>query len=206
MPRFSKRASNIRGRLEIDPKSIAQFDTTLAKLAKAVREEVIKRALQSGGEVIEAAAESKAPGPHIVTVVMTGAELMKGWKSSAAQGIKSTGFYGVVGPDEDHWYYRFSEYGVKPHGVTKRKRTRSKQYMKKHNMSREQGASMLGKRRMSRNARPTMRIFFGGKEVFARKVQGYAAKPFLRPAVDAAGSAALNRMADTIGSEIQKAL
>ena len=199
-PRVSNRATNVSGKLSIDPKSMAQFDTALVMLAKAVREEVIKRALQSGGEVIEATAASKAPGPHILTVVMTGAQLMKGWKSSGAQGIKSTGLYGVVGPDAAHWYYRFSEYGVKPHGVKRRKSTRAQKQARLSKTKRKDLSAGI------RNARPMMAWMQNGRLVFARKVQGYAAKPFMRPAVDAAGSAALNRMADTIGSEIQKAL
>lgn len=199
-PRIRNRATNVRGKLNIDPQSLAQFDTALVGLERAVREAVIFKALQNGGEVIQGAAEGRAPGPHIVTVTMTGAELLRGWKSGSKQGVKADGLYAVVGPDKDHWYYRFTEYGVKPHGVKRRKRTRTQQTARVARKKRSELSPSI------RNARPVMSWNVGGRQIFARKVRGYAARPFLRPAVDSQGTNAIRTMADTLSDEIAKAL
>lgn len=196
-----KRAKNIRARITIDPKSLAEFNRKLERLAQAVREEVVKTALAAGGAVVQSAAEQKAPGPYIGVEVMKGSELMKGWRSGAAQGIKPNALYVAIGPDKEHWYYRFHEYGVKAHGVSKRKRTR-----KEINARIEQGRTARARlKREYAGKRPAMVFSIDGKLIFARKVKGYAAKPFLRPAADSQGPAAMQAIGQVLKREIEKA-
>ena len=63
-------------------------------------------ALMPGAEVIESGANRRAPGPHIVT----GKPKRKGDKVSVA-----------VGPDKEHWFYRFAEFGARPHEIKPRR-------------------------------------------------------------------------------------
>jgi HK97 gp10 family phage protein len=180
---------------------LAEFQRAMKRLEQAVRREVVEQALAAGGSVIHDAAEGKAPGPFIGLEIMTGSELMKGWKSAGAQGIVSNGIYAVVGPDDKHWYYRFSEYGVKAHGVKRRKRT------KKEITLRAQSPRSMRRsiKKSFASRRPAMVFTIGGKLIFARKVKGQVARPFLRPAMDSQGSAAVNKMGEVLGREIDKA-
>lgn len=199
-PNF-RNTKNVRARITIEPKSLAEFNRKLERLAKAVREEVVTLALAAGGAVIESAAEQRAPGPHIGVEVMKGSELMKGWRSGAAQGIKPNALYVAIGPDKEHWYYRFHEYGVKAHSVTKRKRTR-KEIDARIAQGREARSRL---KRQFAGKRPAMVFSIDGKLIFARKVKGYAAKPFLRPAADSQGPAAMQAIGAVLKREIEKA-
>lgn len=202
MPRPRLRQStNVRARLSIDPKSLADFDRAMKRLEQAVRREVVERALLAGGGIIHNAAENKAPGPYIEIEIMTGAELMKGWSSAGAQGIKSDGVYAVIGPDEKHWYYRFQEYGVKAHGVKRRKRTRKEITLR----AQSPRSSRRSIKKSFAGKRPSMVFMIDGKLIFARKVKGHAAHPFLRPAVDTSGNSAIAQMGRVMGAEIEKA-
>ena len=196
-----RQSTNVRGKLSVDPKSLVEFERAMKRLEQAVRREVVERALLSGGGIIHDAAENKAPGPYIEIEIMTGAELMKGWSSAGTQGIKSNGIYAVIGPDDKHWFYRFQEYGVKAHGVKKRKRTRKEITLR--------AQSPRSNRRSIKMAfagkRPSMVFTIDGKLIFARKVKGHAAHPFLRPAVDTSGDAAITQMGRVMGAEIEKA-
>jgi hypothetical protein len=208
MARPSFRGKNIQARLRIDPRSLEEHNRRLKRLAAVTRKEVVSAALLEGGGLIQSAAKARAPGPHIGIQVMTGAELMKGWKSAGAQGIKADALYVAVGPDKEHWYYRFSEYGVKAHGVKKRKRTRYQQHLSKQGVG-------IGKARKYRtgakqqrttgSTRPAMVFTVDGRLVFARKVRGFAAKPFLRPAADSQGAAAVQALGRALAREIEKA-
>src|SRR4030067_1033142 len=59
-------------------------------------------AAEAGAEVIEAAAEQKAPGPHIVT----GNQKVEGGRAEVD-----------IGPDKEHWYYQFFETGATAHEI-----------------------------------------------------------------------------------------
>jgi HK97 gp10 family phage protein len=205
-PRIKVKAANLRGKLSISAESFKRFEKELRRLEIIARAEVVRRALQAGGDVIHDAAEARAPGPHIVTKIVTGAELMQGWKSSAAaQGLKPGSLYIIIGPDKDHWYYRFAEYGIKAHGVKRRKRTRYSQYLKAQGVKASQAKKYkIGKRSVSMT-RPAMVFTIDGKLIFARKVKGSAARPFLRPAVDTQGDTAMQRVGDVLADEIVKA-
>lgn len=67
----------------------------------------VKGALRAAGEaaadVIQGVANSRAPGPHVETDV-----------------LRATGSFVevAVGPDKEHWYYRFHETGAAPHEIT----------------------------------------------------------------------------------------
>lgn len=199
-PNF-RNTKNVRARITIEPKSLAEFNRKLERLAKAVREEVVTLALAAGGGVIQSAAEQKAPGPHIGVEVMKGSELMKGWRSAKAQGVKPNALYVAIGPDKEHWYYRFHEYGVKAHSVMRRKRTRRQQSHAR--VRREAGYGVIPK--SVKRQRPAMVFSIDGKLIFARKVKGYAAKPFLRPAADSQGPAAMQAIGQVLKREIEKA-
>lgn len=199
-PRINKRASNIRAQLKIDPASWKEFEKAMKQIEIAVRKQSLEKAMLAGGEIIRSAAESKAPGPYIEMEVMTGSELIRGWKRSAqAQGFKADAVYAVIGPDKAHWHYRFSEYGVKAHGVTQRKRTRKQQdFRVKKIRSRDVRPSL-------KTARPRMVFEMNGELVFAKTVRGFAARPFLRPAIDTQGATALKTVGNVLGAEIEKA-
>lgn len=195
-----KQSSNSRGGLNLDPASVEKFKKKLEELQNAVRREIVEKALQAGGGVIHDAAENKAPGPHIEVEVMTGAELMKGWKSAAAQGINAKDMYAVIGPDKEHWYYRFSEYGTKSHGVRRRKRT-VKEISARMGASREQRRSI---KKSFAGKRPAMVFEINGRLIFTRRVRGVAAKPFMRPAIDSNGNAAVRELGDVLANEIEQ--
>ncbi len=203
-----RQSSNVRARLSIDPQSFAEFDRVMKRLKDVARREIVEKALLAGGGIIHDAAEGRAPGPHIEIEIMTGSQLKSGWKSAEAQGIVANGIYAVIGPDTQHWYYRFAEYGTKAHGVGKRKRTRYHQYLGKQGVKTSAARKMktgAQQRRSVASTRPAMVFTIDGKLIFARKVRGKAAKPFLRPAMDSKGDTAINAVGVVMGAEILKA-
>jgi HK97 gp10 family phage protein len=62
---------------------------------------VKKRAAEAGGEVIRRAADRMAPGPHVVM-------------GTEAKGDRVRV---DIGPDDEHWYYKFFETGVGRHDI-----------------------------------------------------------------------------------------
>lgn len=76
----------------------------IAKLGDIAAGAAVMEAVIEGGKVLEDEIESRAPGPHIITV-------------PNRRGIKR-GYAEVdVGPDKEHWYYRFFETGAVPHEI-----------------------------------------------------------------------------------------
>lgn len=67
---------------------------------------VLQEAALKGAEVMQAAANDKAPGPHIQTHVSKRRAL---WAEVE------------IGPDRAHWYYQFLEYGAQPHTIAPHK-------------------------------------------------------------------------------------
>jgi HK97 gp10 family phage protein len=132
--------------------------------------------LAAGGEVLRRAAASRAPGPHIE---MTAAKPDKLGRASV-----------LIGPDKPHWYYKFLEFGAGGHELTARafKATRSK-------------------KAKQRNASKQVLVFPGpGGLVFARSAKhpGFAARPFLRPAVDEKWPEVQQAMGDVLLERIEK--
>lgn len=137
-----------------------ELRATLRRLGSEAKEAMASAALV-GAEVIRDEANRRAPGPHI-----------------HAEVVRTTrhGAEAHIGPDKEHWYYRFFETGAQPHPI----RPRKKQGRKK------------------------LRFEVGGEEVFAVAVQhpGMAARPFLRPAFDENSK----RAADAAGRALRKKL
>lgn len=76
----------------------------IKKLGDIAAGAAVMEAVIEGGKVMKDEIASMAPGPHIVV-----------WPS--ASGIKR-GFAEVwIGPDKEHWYYRFFETGAGPHEI-----------------------------------------------------------------------------------------
>lgn len=203
-----RRAKNIRAQLRIDPRSLDDHKRRLKRLESAVRIEVIRRALGEGGKLIQRAANTRAPGPHVIIEVLTGTELARGWRAASARGVKSDGIYVAIGPDRTHWYYRFMEYGVKAHSVGRRKRTRYQQHLGKQGVRISKARKYRTGAKQARttgSTRPAMVFTIDGRLIFARKVAGFAARPFLRPAVDSQGDAAIAALGRELEREIKKA-
>lgn len=104
---------------------------------------VLEAAVRAGARILEQEAEPNAPGPHLEIETVE-----KGRDSVTV----------AVGPDEDHWYYRFFETGTPPHKIA--------------------GSPLVFEAERGK--------------VYAKEVHhpGMAARPFLRPAVDAKKGAA----------------
>lgn len=102
---------------------------------------ILEEASQAGADVVKEEANLLAPGPHIETDLN-----------------RKTRFWAEmsIGPDDEHWYYRFFESGVQPHEITP--------------------GSRGGLEFMGREGELIVRVFVSH--------QGMAAKPFLRPALD----------------------
>jgi HK97 gp10 family phage protein len=66
-------------------------------------ENVLEEAAQAGAKVIMEAANQQAPAPNI--------NMETEEKSADSVTI-------AIGPDKDHWYYKFAESGTQPHEIT----------------------------------------------------------------------------------------
>ncbi len=177
MARIRPRMSgNIKARLSLSAESFAKHKAALKKLANVTRKEITSAALLAGGIIIRDAANEKAPGPHIVCIVVTGRTLMKSRRFrglGAGRELKSNMRYAAIGPDADHWYYRFSEFGATKHDIS---------------------------------VRDTGYVAFEGiVRAWAKQSGGTRMRPFLRPAVDDFGQEAVNAMANVLKIEIAKA-
>lgn len=83
-----------------------QLAAQLERLGIRVQD-VLETACQAGAKVIEAKAETQAPGPYIDQ------ETAK--KTSKRVVVQ-------VGPDKKHWYYQFAETGAAPHVIQGRRK------------------------------------------------------------------------------------
>mgnify|MGYP001770161594 CR=1 FL=1 len=63
---------------------------------------VLRAAVLEGAQVVADNANSQAPGPHIIAKVT----------ESSSSGAEAS-----IGPDADHWYYRFFETGAVVHEI-----------------------------------------------------------------------------------------
>lgn len=166
--------SNYRGQVALTPESAKSLRQALKELEKAVRREVLDDALLEGAELIHDAAESRAPGPHIEVEVMGGRAVLTNFRFYRESHLVTANTrFAVIGPDDDHWYYRFFEFGAVKHNISITK--------------------------------PGMVAFDGIVRAYARRTGGVKKKPFLRPAIDSQGQAAVDAMAAKLRSNIEKA-
>lgn len=119
---------------------------------------VLEDATRAGAMVIESAADAAAPGPYI--------EIETQKKTSSFCEV-------AIGPDKDHWFYRFFESGVQPHEIS---------------------ASTAGALVFEGSS---------GLVVTAQVSHtGMAARPFLRPAVDENESRVVDAAGDVLSRAI----
>jgi len=134
-----------------------------------------RRAAGSGGEEIRRAANARAPGPHIVMVT---------------QKKRETWAEALIGPDVQHWYYRFFETGVMPWEMDKATgRTRR---------SSGGGRKIRGDRKAF--------AFEGQGSVVTKgplRFPGMPARPFLRPAFDAVHQAAVRAVGRALRQAVE---
>lgn len=171
-PRMS---GNVKARLSLEPGSYARFKAQLKELTRAARKEVIEEALLAGGTIIHDVAESRAPGPLLLRII-GGRSLRKRVDSRFSFVVKSNGKFAAIGPDAKHWYYRFAEFGAKPHDIVGK-----------------------GKKLKFEGADGTV---FTARAI---KSGGVKMRPFLRPAVDNNGDDAVQAMGAVLAREIEKA-
>ena len=79
-----------------------ELKAKLEALGTKARGAILERAGEAGAEVIRAAAEANAPGPHIELALSRSAEYAVEFE---------------IGPDMAHWYYQFFETGAGRHTI-----------------------------------------------------------------------------------------
>jgi len=102
-------------RTHMDPQSWSAFKRQLKDLERVARKQVTDAALLAGGQIIQADANSSAPGPHIIVEVVQGRTLLK---KKPGLRVKANARVVAVGPDKKHWYYQFAEYGARKHEIS----------------------------------------------------------------------------------------
>lgn len=80
-----------------DEELLANFDALIE-----VMESAIVQAGLAGADVVVQAANAKAPGPHNVVQI----------DKVSPEHVELR-----IGPDKDHWFYRFFERGTQPHEI-----------------------------------------------------------------------------------------
>lgn len=109
-------------------------------LARAAQRQALADALESGAEIVKEKANQNAPGPNVHIDV----------DPQKVDTLASVS----VGPDKEHWFYRFFETGAQPHEIGPKRRSQLKA------------------------------IRFDGNVIVAIvEHPGMAARPFLRPAL-----------------------
>ena len=103
MARKALRGATIRGSLAITDASWKKLRGQLKNLEKAVRKEIMKEAVLLGAEIVKDEANPNAPGPHIEVAI---------------DKVTETNATAKVGPDNEHWYYRFAELGATSHEIS----------------------------------------------------------------------------------------
>lgn len=169
-------AGNVKARLSLEPQSYARFKAQLKELARAVRKEIIEEALLAGGQLIYDEADARLGRAGLVLKIIGGRSLRKKVDPKFAGVVKSNGKFAAIGPDAEHWYLRFFEFGAKPHDIA-------------------------GKGKMLKFEGRDGTVFVAS----AKQTGGVKMRPFLRPAVDNRGADAVRAMGDVLKREIEKA-
>lgn len=142
--------------------------------------DVLPKAGQAGGDLIRGFALRGAPGPHVI------AEPGKPWNA------KEVSF--EIGPDKDHWFYRFFEFGVQNFEINmiSKRSVRSAVNRKR--------SDKLG-RTVSMRGRPIKSdkraVKFGPDQIYSVVDRGpMPARPFMRKAVREHNDAIAQRVGD----------
>lgn len=77
----------------------------LERMAEAARGEALVQAAESGADAILQRANELAPGPHLV---------MESRPVGGSVEVR-------IGPDKEHWFYKFFESGAQPHEIDPKK-------------------------------------------------------------------------------------
>ncbi|MDL1909695.1 hypothetical protein FBQ81_03225 [Chloroflexi bacterium CFX6] len=147
--------------------------TSRLRACGAATQAVFREAAEAGAQVVQRHASANAPGPHIGVEVVV---------ESSGRAVAS------IGPKKEKWFYRFREFGTKGHGP-KHKKTRFQSYLKKVN-------STVSDKRVS-----MLRWYEGGQPIFARRVRGVSARPFLQPAMQRT-----DEIVDAVGDVYRRAI
>jgi HK97 gp10 family phage protein len=177
MPAKPRLKGTVKAKLSLQPDSYAKFKQAIKDLERAARKEVIEQALMAGGSIIHDAAEQKAPGPLAIRTV-SGRTLKTKVDPKFAGVVKGNTKLVAIGPDIDHWYFRFFEFGATRHDIK------------------------------PKNAKALVFEGSAGTIItgFARQTGGVPMRPFLRPAVDGNKDAAVKAMGAVLAHEIKKAV
>ena len=98
---MARRKPKHRNKAFFDVTGVVDLTEKLRRLGVDMRK-ALPPALHAGAEEFQAGANRRAPGPHIVI----GKVERDGDKVKVA-----------VGPDKEHWFYRFWEFGARPHEI-----------------------------------------------------------------------------------------
>ena len=177
MPGRPSMKKSITGRLSLEPTSYAAHKKVLKELGRAVRKEIIEKALMAGGKIIHADAEARAPGKLAIRVI-GGRSLRKRVDAKLENIVKANGKFVAIGPDKKHWHYRFFEFGATAHDIRPTKSKKAIVF---------DGSSGLV---VTKSAKAT-----GGVRM----------RPFLRPAVDRNANAAMMAIGNVLAKEINAA-
>ncbi len=141
--------------------------------------EVLPKAGQAGGDLIKGFAIRGAPGPHVIV------EAGKPWNA------KEVSF--EIGPDKDHWYYRFFEFGVHPFEINMISK-RSTRWAIDQKRSNKLGRAVLVRGRPIKSDKRAVKF---GAGIFSVVDRGpMPAQPFLRDAVRGHNDAIAQKVAD----------
>lgn len=151
-------ASRVRVEIVGDKELIAKLGGVRAIVGK-----VLVKAAEAGAQVIENEAERRAPGPHV------GTELVEEETTSTRATV-------AIGPDRDHWYYRFFETGATRHEIDPHR---------KKALAFEAGGEGIVRTLVNHPGMP--------------------AEPFLRPAIDNRKEAASQETGDVFWAAIEGA-
>lgn len=104
MARAKKAVTYMKGSSSFTLEGADELIQMIQKLGDIAAGAAVMEAVIEGGKVMEDEIESRAPGPNIITF-------------PDARSIKR-GYAGVmIGPDKEHWYYRFLETGATAHEI-----------------------------------------------------------------------------------------
>ncbi len=142
------------------PEQVEGLDELMANFEAAIRAAMGQPVVQAGvagAEIIGETANQLAPGPHNVIVVRVASE------SNALL---------FIGPDKEHWHYRFFETGTQAHYIMPTNKAALAGGALPHPLSKQLA------------------------------VGGIAARPFLRPAIDQEGERVLGVMGKVFWDQI----